>query len=401
MTPSARIAAAADVLDRVLAGVGAESALTNWGRASRYAGSGDRSAIRDLVFSALRCRRSFAALGGGLTGRGLMLGLAREAGQDVGVLFNGEGHALAPPGPQEAGRAPDPLEALDCPDWLAPDLKASLGSGFAPVMERLRHRAPVFLRVNAARIDVAGATAALAAEGIGAVPHRVAGFALEVMEGARKIQSCSTYAEGLVELQDASSQAVVEALPLTAGMRVLDLCAGGGGKTLAMAARAPVRVWAHDAHPRRMKDLLPRAIRAGARISISDNPENTAPYHLVLADVPCSGSGSWRRDPEGKWTLTPANLAKIEVLQAAILDRAAPMVAVGGVLAYATCSLLSAENEAQVTEFLARNRTWDCKLQRRFTPLDGGDGFFLAILTCKKNWPTQSEDVSSVFFSES
>jgi 16S rRNA (cytosine967-C5)-methyltransferase len=222
---------------------------------------------------------------------------------------------------------------------------------------------------------------ALAAEGIGTRPHTLASFALEVTEGARKIQSSRAYLTGLVELQDASSQAVVEALPLTPGMRVLDLCAGGGGKTLAMAARAPIHLWAHDANPRRMADLPPRAERAGAQITISENPEESAPYDLILTDVPCSGSGSWRRDPEGKWALTPSRLTEICRLQATILDRAARMVAPHGVLAYATCSLLTAENEAQVSAFLARNPEWSGGAQRRFSPIDGGDGFFLSMLT--------------------
>lgn len=381
MTPAARVAAAAGILDRILAGEPAERALTNWGRASRFAGSGDRAALRDLVFSALRCRRSFAALGGSDTGRGLVLGLARESGADLLALFSGEGHALPPPGAEDAGRAPLPLEALDCPDWLAPELQASLGAEFPDVMRRLRQRAPVFLRVNAARGSRENAIARLADEGIAARPHPLASFALEVTEGARKIQFSQAYSSGLVELQDASSQAVVEALPLRPGMRVLDLCAGGGGKTLAMAARAQLALWAHDSNPRRMADLPARAERAGVNVTLTEKPERSGPYDLILTDVPCSGSGSWRRDPEGKWALTPVRLAETIALQASILDRAARQVAPGGVLAYATCSLLTAENEAQITAFLARQSRFRCTESRRFSPLQGGDGFFLAVLT--------------------
>lgn len=383
MTPAARVAAAAQILDRVLAGEPSERALTNWGRASRFAGSGDRAAIRDLVFSAVRCRRSFAALGGALTGRGLMLGLAKEAGADLSAIFSGDGHALAPVTPDEAGRTPEGLEALDCPDWLAPGLQESLGADFAAVMRQLRLRAPVFLRVNAARIGVTAAIAMLAEEGVEARVHPLASFALEVIDGARKTSATRAYSEGLVELQDASSQAVVEALPLHAGMRVLDFCAGGGGKTLAMAARAQIKLWAHDANPRRMTDLPPRAQRAGTQVTIAESPEKSAPYDLILTDVPCSGSGSWRRDPEGKWALTPERLAATCAIQAAILDRAAPLVAPGGTLAYATCSLLGAENETQIDAFLERTPGWTCRRQQRFSPLDGGDGFFLAMLTRK------------------
>jgi 16S rRNA (cytosine967-C5)-methyltransferase len=378
VTPAARLSAAIVVLDRVLAGEPAEKALTNWGRASRFAGSGDRAAVRDLVFDALRRRSSAAALGGGLTGRGLVLGLARAAGQEA--LFSGEGHAPGPAGPEEAGREPSAEERLDLPGWLVPRLRESLGAEFTTVAESLRVRAPVFLRVNLGKTDVAGAVASLAQEGIVARPHGLASSALEVVENARKVQASAAYLEGLVELQDASSQAVVEALPLADGMKVLDHCAGGGGKTLAMAARARLKLIAHDASPRRMADLPERAKRAGVRVTQTDRPETAAPYDLVLVDAPCSGSGSWRRDPEGKWRLTPDGLAGILATQAGILDRVAPLVAPGGMLAYATCSLLDDENRGQVQAFLRRHAGWACESERTFTPLQGGDGFYSAIL---------------------
>lgn len=383
MTPSARLSAAIEILDRVLAGTPAEQALTNWGRSSRFAGSGDRAAVRDLVFDALRCRRSFAALGGP-GGRGLILGGLRDAGADVAALFTGEGHAPAALTEAEATGQPEPapLEALDCPDWLAPRLQDSLGADFAPVMQALRHRAPVFLRVNSALTTLAGAQQRLAAEGIATEPHPLADTALRVTEGARRVHASAAFAEGLVELQDAASQAVVAALPLATGQSVLDYCAGGGGKTLAMAARARLKLFAHDADAGRMRDLPVRAKRAGAQVTVLGPAavERQAPYDLVLADVPCSGSGSWRRAPEAKWALTEERLQALCVIQGEILDRVAPLVAETGHLAYATCSLLAEENARQIDAFLARHPGWERRLERRFTPLDGGDGFFLAIL---------------------
>lgn len=378
MTPGARAAAAIAVLDRVLAGEPAEKALTNWGRASRFAGSGDRASVRDLVFDALRQRNSAAARGGGLTGRGLVLGLMRAAGQEA--LFSGEGHAPPPPGPEEGGREPDPTEQLDMPGWLIPDLTASLGPDFPAVAAAMRSRAPVFLRVNLARCDLSQAIQSLATEDIDAAPHPLSKTALQVTRNARKIQTSQAYLTGLVELQDAASQAVVEALPLADGMTVLDHCAGGGGKTLAMAARASLRLIAHDANPGRMADLPERAKRAGAKVTLSDRPETLAPYDLILVDAPCSGSGSWRRDPEGKWKISPETLGRIEETQAAILDRVAPMLRPGGVLAYATCSLLDRENAGQVRAFLARHPGWTLALDRVFTPLQDGDGFYLALI---------------------
>lgn len=379
MTPGARVAAAIAVLDRVLAGEAAEKALVNWARGNRYAGSGDRAAVRDHVFDALRRLRSCAARGGGMTGRGVMLGLIRAQGGDPDALFTGAGHAPAPVEPQEAPRPMTPAEALDCPDWLEPPLRASLGDGFVPVLQAMQTRASVFLRVNLRRGGVAAAQAALAAEGIGTRPHPLAATALEVVEGARKVGASAPYQDGRVELQDAASQAVVEALPLADGMRVLDACAGGGGKTLAMGALARLDLTAQDADPRRMADLPARAARAGVRVRLAGAAAGGL-YDLVLADAPCSGSGAWRRQPEARWRLDAARLAALTQVQDRVLDAAAQRVGPGGWLAYATCSLLDDENAARVAAFLARDRRFTLERSLRFTPLDGGDGFFLALM---------------------
>lgn len=380
MTPGARLAAAIAVLDKVQAGQPAEVALTNWGRANRYAGSGDRAAVRDIVFDVLRQKLSCAAWGGADTGRGLVLGWARKAGQEA--LFNGQGHAPAPATAGEMGQEPEGNAALDCPDWLEAPLRSGLGADFPAVMGAMQARAPVFLRVNLGRTTREAAAEALAAEGVEAVAHPLAVSALEVRSGARRVQATAAYLTGLVELQDAASQAVVELLPLRDGMAVLDLCAGGGGKTLAMAARARLRLFAHDSDRRRMADLPARAARAGVAVKIVDQPEKTGPYDLILTDVPCSGSGSWRRDPEGKWALTPARLEALLVVQAGIMDRAAAMLGPGGVLGYATCSMIEAENGAQVAALMARQPGLQLVSERRFTPLEGGDGFYCAVL-CK------------------
>jgi 16S rRNA (cytosine967-C5)-methyltransferase len=372
MTPAARISAAIEILDRILSGEAPEPALTNWGRGHRFAGSGDRHAIRDHVFDALRRRSSWTALGGAMTGRGLMLGWAREA-DVVEAIFTDAPHA---PGPdQTPPRQATQAEALDLPDWLMPELQASLGVEFDAVAQAMQSRAPVFLRVNLARATRDAAALSLQEEGILTLPREVP-TALEVTQGARKIQAAQAYGQGLVELQDLSSQAVIAALGPVKGLKVLDLCAGGGGKALALAALG-AQVTAHDANPRRMSDLGPRATRAGARIATTDTPEALAPFDLILTDVPCSGSGSWRRDPMGKWALTPERLAATLEVQRAILDRAVAMLAPGGVLAYATCSILSCENGAQVAAACDRLglRLLD---QHQFLPLSGGDGFFVA-----------------------
>ena len=387
MTPAARLSAAIEILDRILAGNAAEQALTNWGRANRFAGSGDRAALRDLVFDVLRCKRSCAVLGGGETGRALVLGSMRAQGIDPATLFTGEGHAPSALTPAESLPVlpPEGLDALDCPDWLAPYFTTALGKDSTAVLQSLRQRAPVFLRVNAARSTVVAAQAQLAAENILTVPHHLAKNALQVTENARKIQNSSAYQSGIVELQDAASQAVVEALPLRDGMRVLDYCAGGGGKALAMAARADLALFAHDADPRRMRDLPARAKRAMAEITAvsSESLAKSAKFDLILTDVPCTGSGSWRRAPEAKWALTPERLAELVKIQAQIIEKTAKMVKPDGVLAYATCSVFADENQAQVDTFCARNPDWSVQFSHQWTPLEGGDGFYLALLRKK------------------
>ena len=391
MTPAARIASAIGILDRILAGAPAEQALTTWARVSRYAGSSDRAAVRDHVFDALRCLRSYTALAGAAdpSGRALMIGALRAAGRDPSEGFTGMTHAAESlSAAEQATLAAAPaLAALplavrcDCPDWLIGLLGVALGDSLEPVMAAQRLRAPVFLRVNLRRISRAAAAARLAAEGISAQAHPLADAALEVIKNSSKIKYVPSFLEGLVELQDAASQAAVERLSLRDGLRVLDYCAGGGGKALAVAARAECDMTAHDAAPDRMRDLAPRAARAGVRIRLADRATlKNERFDLVLVDAPCSGSGTWRRTPEAKWRLTPERLRDLMALQDEILDQAAGHVRPGGHLAFMTCSLLTIENEDRVAAFLGRHVEFRRDSCCRFSPLQGGDGFFVAVL---------------------
>ena len=386
MTPAARIASAVSLLDEILGGAPAERVLTRWARRSRYAGSRDREAVRDHVYDALRRRRSYAALGGSDTGRGLMLGAVRAAGSDPGGVFTGEGYAPPPLSPAERDHRPPampPAVALDCPDWLWPVVHASLGDRAGAVLEALRHRAPLTLRVNRRKGTVEDAVRALGDEGLEVQPNPLSPTALDVANAGRALQSSQAYRSGLVELQDAGSQAVSDDLAAFAGGRVLDYCAGGGGKTLALAARADARYFAHDIDPARMSDLPARAERAGAEVTILDEAGCRAegPFELVIVDAPCSGSGAWRRSPEAKWRLSESRLRDLVDLQGAILDRAAELTVARGTLAYITCSLLELENGSVARSFMARKPDWTLISERRLTPLDGGDGFYLALLT--------------------
>ncbi len=381
MTPGARVAAAIEVLDAWIGGEPAEQALTNWARRSRFAGSKDRAAIRGHVYDALRRKRSFAALGGSETGRGLMLGKLRAEGMDPTEIFNGQGYAPSPLSNAEARSfSPEGNAALDCPDWLAPHLERSLGTAFEPVMQALQERAPVFLRVNLARGNLVAAQDALSAEGIETRSHALSPTALEVVSGERRISGSAAFRNGIVELQDAASQAVVDHLGLTAGMRVLDYCAGGGGKALAMAAQG-AHVSAHDISARRMADIPARAARAGVKIRTLDKSHlNGMQFDLVLADAPCSGSGSWRRNPQGKWALTAQRLDEILHVQSSILEKICQFVKPGGKMAYATCSMIDMENEQRIDAFLDAHPGWRLETRRHFLPTSGGDGFFVALL---------------------
>ena len=385
MIPAARIAAAIEILDRILAGTAAEPALSGWARGNRYAGSGDRAAIRDHVFDALRCRRSFAARGGAETGRGLMLGALRAAGADPAEIFTGARFAPAPLGPGDGpGRGPDQMteaERVDCPGWLWPILQADLGAEAGAVMAAQQARAPVFLRCALSRGSREAAMAQLAEDGIETAPHPQVASALVVTAGARRLRQAAAYAAGLVELQDAAPQAAMAALPLSDGDRVLDYCAGGGGKILALGDRARIAAHAHDADAGRMSDLPARAARAGLDVTCHAPGQVTGEFDLVLCDVPCSGSGTWRRTPDAKWRLTGAELDRLMALQAAILDRAADLVAPGGTLAYATCSVLKRENAAQVAAFTERRPGWRETGARQWWPGPLGDGFYLATLS--------------------
>ncbi len=386
MTPAARINAAIDLVDGILGGDLADRALNLWGRKNRYAGSKDRAAIADIVYDVLRQKRSCAAMGGGQDGRALLIGYLRANGQEPGDVF-GTG-TYAPPALTDAEAvahaAPDPDSSAgaDMPDWLWPDLCASLGTDAVEIAQAMRGRAPVHLRVNLAKTNRNDAVATLAAQGIIGHAQALSPTAIEVTDGARKIKHAQAYLDGLVELQDAASQAVADMVPLRPGARMLDFCAGGGGKTLAVAGRVAGVFAAHDVQPGRMKDIPARAARAGVAVDLLDlsQVKNAVPYDTVVIDAPCSGSGSWRRDPQGKWLLTRDKLDETITLQRDILAQCVPFVGDAGHLVYATCSLLAGENADQTAGFLATHPDFHLREERQFTPLDGGDGFYCAVL---------------------
>ncbi|MEL6449790.1 MAG: RsmB/NOP family class I SAM-dependent RNA methyltransferase [Pseudomonadota bacterium] len=383
MTPGARVAAAIDILDAIASGQAAEPALSRWARSSRFAGSKDRAAVRDHVYDALRTWRSSAAWGGGDSGRARMIGHLRQQGQDVDALFHGAGHApeVLTDAERAAGGRPEARGDLwDLPDWLLSRFSADLGADAAATAQALTQRAPVTVRVNISKAPPAQLRQTLADEGIETILNPRAATALTVTSGARRIRQSPVFEQGMIELQDAASQAAILGIPGQG--RALDFCAGGGGKALALAAQG-WDVTAHDIDTARMRDLPPRAARGGHDIALClpDQLPQAGLFDLVLCDAPCSGAGTWRRTPEAKWALTPDRLAQLEQMQRDVLAAASPHVAPGGRLVYATCSILRSENEDQVARFTQENSDWTLTHQQRW-PVDAwGDGFFVAHLT--------------------
>ncbi len=385
MTPAARAAAAIDVLDEILTGEAAEKCLSRWGRGNRYAGSKDRAAVRDHVFDVLRQKRSLAAIGGGMSGRALILGLIRDQGIDVEDIFGAGGY-----GPDALTEAEMALslppqtdaERYDFPDWLWDVWQRNLGTQAIAAAQILQKRGPVTLRVNLRRGSLAQAQAVLAEDGIETTPVGNMNCALQVFENARRVHVSAAYEKGLIELQDLASQEAVAALDVPQGARVLDYCAGGGGKALALADMYECKVFAHDISAARTVDIAPRAARAGVEITVlptADIPSQ-APFNVVFVDAPCSGSGTWRRVPEAKWAMSEDKLFKYSILQFEVIAGAARFVDRGGCLVYATCSVFEVENGEVIDAFLQGNRGWTRGKTKQRIPDEHGDGFYYAVL---------------------
>lgn len=393
MTPAARIQTAIEILDAIAlaareGGAPADAIFAEAMRARRYAGSKDRRAIRAHVYDAIRAVRSAPA-----SGRAAMLVLA-DADSDVAALFDGTAYgpaAIAADEPRaEAGLAAQALVDLFDPLVGADEAAAMLA------------RAPLDLRANrlkATRDDLV----ALFPDGE-PIPGADDGWRLPPETAAIQYPA---YADGAFEVQDAASQYASAALDAAPGQTIVDLCAGAGGKTLAIASLTAneADILACDTNRARLQQLAPRAERAGAtRIETRLlNPgqeaamlaEHMAKADRVFVDAPCSGSGTWRRSPELRWRLTPARLERHLADQAKLLDLGAELVAPGGKLLYATCSIIAREGRAQVDEFLTRHPGWSADADYLpagigraagggflLTPAhDRCDGFFLARLT--------------------
>ena len=384
MTPAARVQGAIELLDLIISavrgqGASADRIIAEWFKTRRYMGSGDRRAVRELVYGAVRACGEIP-----VSGRAAMLRLGQGDGALI-ALFDGSNHAPAPIAPGEAvasaGIAPRWLEAKLADSGIAGDEAAVLLG-----------RAPLDVRVNSLKpvpdLPILGETTQ-------------APDALRFPAGT-PVEQWEAYQTGRIEVQDTGSQLCCLALAARPGETVIDLCAGAGGKTLALAAAMDNRgrLIAADTDRGRLSRLVPRAARAGA-LNVETrllNPgleagvlaDLAGQADAVLVDAPCSGTGTWRRNPEVRWRLSPAELARLAALQLRLLDLAATLVRPGGRLIYVTCSLLDTEGADQAEAFLLRHPEWRAQRPElpagtprgaglRLTPAhDQTDGFFIA-----------------------
>jgi 16S rRNA (cytosine967-C5)-methyltransferase len=394
MTPGARVAATIELLDEIVSRPErpADGVANAYFRTRRFIGGGDRRAVSERVWAILRrwgqlrwwLQRTghpdnssrAPNIARAIVSAELLLidGLAFD---DVAAMFDGgryrpapldeaefralrqmEGHSLAHP------EQPDWVR-LNVQEWVAPHLKEAYGEAWGREIAALDAAPPVDLRVNRLKATPAEARAALQREGVETEPMRYAANGLR-LKRRLSVVAGQSFQDGLIEIQDEGSQLVAALVDGRPGMQVMDYCAGAGGKTLAIAAgmNNKGRVVAMDVLETRLDRSAQRLRRAGAhnverRAIDSDNRKwlkrQGGAFDRVLVDAPCTGTGTWRRNPDGRWTLRPEDLAELVPKQAAILDAAQRLVKVGGGLVYATCSVLPAENECQIEAFLERH----------------------------------------------
>ncbi len=372
-----RLSAAIDVLTDVEQRKRPVSeALKAWGLNNRFAGAGDRAAIGNLVYDALRRRASHAFVMGSDSPRALVLAVAMrdwgETPEGLNEAFSTDTHAPAVLTEEEAGAAKTDLSAApavtraDFPEWLAPSLERAFGTDWVAEGEAMAARPSLDLRVNALKATPEKVMKSLAR--FSPQPAAIAPFGLTMPAGPRDARTPNVttdegYLKGWFEVQDQGSQIVAALANVREGEQVLDLCAGAGGKTLALAANMgnSGQIFAYDSDRSRLAPIYDRLKRNGVRNAQVRAPNDGALDDLVgkmdrvIVDAPCTGTGTWRRRPDTKWKLTPELLAQRQSEQAALLVEAATFLKPGGTLVYITCSILPEENDDQITAFLAAN----------------------------------------------
>ena len=378
MTPAARLSAAIELIDTIEAQrAPAAQALKEWGTSHRFAGSGDRAAIAGLVWDVLRRRASSAWVMDDDAPRSRVLGMLKvERGlnaEAIAALCDGSRFAPQPLTEAERGalttRSPDDAPAPvagDYPEWLDPYLAKIFGEDRAAEAAAMASRAPLDLRVNTLKAKREKVLASLKHLGARETPWSPTGLRIELGADARNpgIHAEEDFIKGLVEVQDEGSQLAALFSAAKPGEQVIDLCAGAGGKTLALAAQmqGKGRLIATDHDKRQLAPIHERLSRAGVHNAEVRTPKGEsetlsdikASADLVLIDAPCTGTGTWRRNPDAKWRMRPGALEIRIKEQAEVLDRAAAQVKPGGRITYITCSVLAEENSEQIRSFLGR-----------------------------------------------
>ena len=431
MTPGARLQSAIEILGNIfLSGRPADRVFDEWSRASRFAGSKDRAAVSDIVFTVLRRRAELSAATGREDARLLafaaLLLTEENSLSALDAMADGSRHAPEPLSSEErevldAAKLPGedaaPWKRLNYPEWLHAEFEQAFGEDLEREMVALLERAPTDLRVNTLKFGRDEAQAALAAAGVQAEPCPWSPWGLRLTARAN-LPGLAVFREGGIEIQDEGSQLACLLTGAKPGEQVVDLCAGGGGKSLALAAMMENhgQIYACDTDARRLGPLMPRAQRAGVRnlqtrtlgAYIEGEPDTDLAdmqghADCVLVDAPCSGTGAWRRNPDARWRLGPETLAGYQSAQDEVLARGARLVKPGGRLVYVTCSLLPSENERRVECFLESHPgfallPWSAFWPEGLVPppalpgpglrlspaATGTDGFFVAILRREK-----------------
>ena len=348
--------------------------LKAWFRTRRFAGSKDRRAIAEQVFSVQRQRARLAHRMGSDTSRALMI--ASLPPDEIETLFTG-GYGPAPLTPEERAFLATPARAAprwvdgEYPQWLDAELRRAFGERVLEEMQAFIGRAPTDLRVNTLKSNRDAVRAALAADGLTATATPYAPHGLRITGDAANLSKSPLFESGAFEFQDEAAQLAADLAAAQPGMRVLDLAAGAGGKSLALAAamQNTGEIVACDVRGEALVELETRAARAGASIIktvLLPHNQPTGEFDLVFVDAPCSGTGTWRRQPELRWRLSPGRLAELTTLQDQLLDQAPVLTRARGRLVYATCSILPTENQDRITAFQARHPG--------FSPLNLGEG---------------------------
>ncbi|ODT72224.1 MAG: MFS transporter [Pelagibacterium sp. SCN 63-23] len=349
-------------------------ALKAWGLNNRFAGAGDRAAIGNLVYDALRRRASHAFVMGSAAPRALVLAVAMrdwgETPDSLAAAFAGDSHApealdateIASAGSDPA--AAPPAARADVPEWLAPSLERAFGADWVAEGQAMAGRPSLDLRANALKASPEKVMKSLAR--FSPELAAIAPFGITMPAGPREARTPNVttdegYQKGWFEVQDQGSQIVAALAGAREGEQVLDLCAGAGGKTLALAATMGNKgqVFAYDSDRARLAPIYERLKRNAVRNAQVRSPQPGALDDLVgrmdrvIVDAPCTGTGTWRRRPDTKWKLTPELLAQRQAEQAALLAEAQTYLKPGGTLVYITCSILPEENDDQIVAFLA------------------------------------------------